>query len=56
MIPVEQWAVPDVAEDLAEVLAVVGLTRQEMVELVLSGVKVTDLLEYVDAVVSDRMN
>jgi hypothetical protein len=56
MMPVEQRVIPEMADDVIEVLAVVGLTQTDLVDLLSSGVKVAELLEYVEAVVSDRMN
>lgn len=56
MIAVQEAPVARVAEALQEVTSAVGLTLEELVDLLMSGVKVTDLLDYAEAVASNRLN
>lgn len=42
--------------ELEEATSAVGLTLEEVVELLIAGVKVTDLLGYAEAVASNRLN
>ena len=45
-----------IAEALQTATSATGLTLPEVVTLVMAGVKVTDLLDYAEAVASNRLN
>jgi hypothetical protein len=56
MIAPQQTPVAQVAEALQEVTSAVGLQLDDVLALLMAGVKVTDLLDYAQAVNSNRLN
>lgn len=56
MIAAQEAPVNHAIAALEEVTAAAGLTLEEVVTLIMAGVGVTDLLNYAEAVVSNRLN
>ncbi len=56
MIVAQEAPVARVAEALAEVSSAVGLTLDDVLDLLVAGARVTDLLDYAQAVASNRLN
>jgi hypothetical protein len=56
MIVTQEASVAHVAEALEEATSALGLTLPEVVKLLMAGVQVTDLLDYAEAVASNRLN
>lgn len=52
----QEEPIAQVAEALQQVTSAVGLTLEEVVDLLITGVKVTDLLDYAEAVAANRLN
>lgn len=48
--------IADVAEALVWVTSAVGLTPDEVLNLLMAGLKVDDLLTYAEAVAANRLN
>jgi len=57
MIVKQRLPISDVVEDLGAVSAYVGLSQQEIVNLLLHwDLTITDILDYVEAVTLNRIN
>jgi len=57
MIVKQRLPISDVVEDLGAVSAYVGLSQQEIVNLLLHwDLTITDILDYVEAVTQNRIN
>ena len=52
----EEAPIAHIADALQEVTSAVGLTLEQVVDLLMAGVQVTDLLDYAQAVGSNRLN
>jgi len=56
MIATREGPVAQVAEALQEVTSAIGLGPEDVLELLMAGVKVSDLLDYASAMASNRLN
>lgn len=56
MIGAEETSVANIAGALQQVTLAVGLTMESVLEPLMAGIKVTDLLDYADAVACNRLN
>ena len=56
MIGAQETPAASVAETLEQVTLAVGITLDDLVALLVAGVKVTDLFEYAQAAASNRLN
>ena len=57
MIVKQRLPISDVVEDLGAISAYVGLSQQEVVNLLLRwDLTITDILDYVEAVTQNRIN
>jgi hypothetical protein len=56
MIGTQEVHIESVAASLEVIVSAMGLTLPDMVELFAAGVTVTDLLDYAEAVRSNRLN
>jgi hypothetical protein len=56
MIGASETPTARAAETLEQVTLAVGLTLEDLVTLLMAGVKVTDLFTYAEAVTSNRLN
>lgn len=56
MIGAQAAPVAHVAEALQEVSSAAGLTLEDVVDLLVAGVTVTDLLDYAQAAATNRLN
>jgi hypothetical protein len=57
MIVKHRVPISEVVEELGAISACVGLTEEEVVSLLLcSGLTVVDILDYIEAVTSNRVN
>lgn len=56
MTGVQEPPVAQIAEALEEMTSVAGLTQGDVLDLLMAGLKVTDLLDYAEAVARNRLN
>ncbi len=56
MIGAQDAPIAHLAEALVEVTLAVGLTEKDVLDLLVSGMKVTDLLDYAEAVALNQLN
>jgi hypothetical protein len=56
MIGAQDAPIAHIAEALVEITLAVGLTEKDVLDLLVTGMKVTDLLNYAEAVALNRLN